>query len=103
MAMDDIDNDTMIVSLKAVYENIDRFKALLESESLSDRENVIGLIISYVERVKYVIEEAREGLRPNAPALDWYFLVCKVLNCRFLSVNVDLLFFTFPVPDMANG
>lgn len=50
--MPEIDNDTLMVSLQAVYESVKRFEALLESETLSDPENITELLLSYDEALK---------------------------------------------------
>jgi hypothetical protein len=50
--MPSIDNDTLLVSLQAVYQNTKRYESLLESETLSDPENIEELLASYDEALK---------------------------------------------------
>ena len=50
--MPEIDNDTLMVSLQAVYESVKRFESLLESETLTDPENITELLLSYDEALK---------------------------------------------------
>lgn len=50
--MAEIDNNTLLVSLQSVYESVKRYEALLESETLSDPENVTELLMTYDEALK---------------------------------------------------
>ena len=50
--MPSIDRDTLLVSVQSVYESINRFEALLKSETLSDPENITELLVSYDEAFK---------------------------------------------------
>lgn len=50
--MPSIDNDTLLISLQAVYQNVKRYESLLDSETLSDTENIEELLISYDEALK---------------------------------------------------
>ncbi|MDG9669433.1 hypothetical protein ONV78_16965 [Hahella sp. CR1] len=64
--MADIDNDTLMVSLQAVFESINRFEALLESETLSDPENITELLMSYDEAFKVLSTVYKEQLAKGA-------------------------------------
>lgn len=60
--MPEIDNDTLMVSLQAVYESITRFEALHGSETLKDPENITELLMSYDEAFKVLKSVYRERL-----------------------------------------
>lgn len=64
--MPDIDNDTLMVSLQAVFESINRFEGLLESETLKDPENITELLMSYDEAFKVLKSVYREQLSKGA-------------------------------------
>ena len=70
--MPSIDRDTLLVSVQSVYESINRFEALLKSETLSDPENITELLVSYDEAFKVLksvyLEELEKGA--NLPPLD---------------------------------
>lgn len=44
-----IDNATLLVALRSVHESINRYLALMESETLTDRENIQELFQKYNE------------------------------------------------------
>lgn len=50
--MPNIDNDTLLISIQAVYQNIKRYESLLDSETLKDPENIEELLLSYDEALK---------------------------------------------------
>lgn len=50
--MPNIDNETLLVSLQSVYESVNRYDALLKSETLTDPENITELFMSYDEALK---------------------------------------------------
>jgi hypothetical protein len=50
--MPNIDNVTLLAPLQSVYESINRFERLLESETLSDPENITELLMSYDEALE---------------------------------------------------
>ncbi|MCO7226584.1 hypothetical protein [Pleionea sp. CnH1-48] len=60
-----IDRDTLLVAVQSVYESINRFEALLKSETLSDPENITELLVSYDEAFKVLkgiyLEELERG------------------------------------------
>ncbi len=64
--MAEIDNDTLMVSLQAVFESIDRFEGLLGSETLKDPENITELLRSYDEAFKVLKSVYREQLGKGA-------------------------------------
>lgn len=64
--MPEIDNDTLMVSLQAVYESINRFDALVDSETLKDPENITELLMSYDEAFKVLKSVYREQLGKGA-------------------------------------
>ena len=64
--MAEIDDDTLLVSLQAVYESINRFEALLDSETLKDPENITELLMSYDEAFKVPKSVYRERLGKGA-------------------------------------
>ena len=64
--MPQIDDDTLLVSLQAVYESINRFEALLDSETLKDPENITELLMSYDEAFKVLKSVYREQLGKGA-------------------------------------
>ena len=70
--MPEIDNDTLMVSLQAVFESISRFEALLESETLKDPENITELLMSYDEAFKVLKSVYREqlGKGVNLPPIE---------------------------------
>ena len=63
--MPNIDNDTLLVSLQSVYESVNRYEALLKSETLRDPENITELLLSYDEALKVLksayLEEVENG------------------------------------------
>ena len=61
-----IDNDTLLVALQAVYESINRFEGLLESETLQDPETITELLTSYDEAFKVLKSVYREQLAKGA-------------------------------------
>lgn len=65
-AMAEIDNDTLLVSLQAVYESINRLEALLVSETLKDPETMTELLMSYDEAFKVLKSVYREQLAAGA-------------------------------------
>jgi hypothetical protein len=64
--MTQIDNATLLVALQAVYESIVRFEGLLKSETLSDRENITELLISYDEALEVLRSAYAEQLGKGA-------------------------------------
>ena len=64
--MPQIDNDTLLVCLQAVYESINRFEALLDSETLKDPETISDLLMSYDEAFKVLKSVYREQLAKGA-------------------------------------
>ncbi|WP_444914878.1 hypothetical protein [Microbulbifer sp. TRSA007] len=55
-----IDNETLLASLQAVFKTVNHYKALLDSETLRDPENVSELLFFYneaLEALKGVYEE----------------------------------------------
>ena len=64
--MAEIDNDTLMVSLQAVFESINRFEGLLESETLTDPENITELLMSYDNAFKVLKSVYREQLGKGA-------------------------------------
>lgn len=64
--MPEIDNDTLLVSLQAVYESITRFEALLESETLKDPEAITELLMSYDDAFEVLKSVYREQLGKDA-------------------------------------
>lgn len=50
--MPSIDNDTLLISIQAVYQNIERYESLLDSKTLKDPENIEELLVSYDESLK---------------------------------------------------
>lgn len=64
--MPEIDNDTLMVSLQAVYESVNRFEGLLDSETLKDPENITELLMSYDEAFKVLKSVYREQLGNGA-------------------------------------
>ncbi len=64
--MPNIDNDTLLVSLQAVYQNIKRYESLLDSETLSDHENIEELLVSYDEALKVLKSLYSEQLSAGA-------------------------------------
>lgn len=70
--MPNIDNDTLLVSLQSVYECIKRYEGILESETLSDRENIEELLLVYDEALKVLKSTYKEQLEKGAdlPSLE---------------------------------
>ena len=70
--MPNIDNDTLLVSLQSVYESVKRYEALLDSETLSDPENITELLMTYDEALKTLKSVYQEQLDTgeNLPPLD---------------------------------
>ncbi len=70
--MPNIDRETLLVSVQSVYESINRFEALLKSETLRDPENITELLLSYDEAFKVLksvyLEELKSGA--NLPPLE---------------------------------
>jgi hypothetical protein len=64
--MPKIDNETLLVSLQAVYEAITRFEGLLKSETLKDPENITELLMSYDEALRVLKSVYREELSKGA-------------------------------------
>ncbi len=64
--MPSIDNDTLLISLQAVYQNIKRYESLIDSETLSDTENIEELLISYDEALKSLKSVYSEQLSSGA-------------------------------------
>ena len=64
--MAEIDDDTLLVSLQAVYESINRFEGLLDSETLKDPENITELLMSYDEAFRVLKSVYRERLGKGA-------------------------------------
>lgn len=64
--MPNIDPDTLMISLQSVYESINRFEALLQSETLQDPENIEELLISYDEALKVLKSAYQEELEKGA-------------------------------------
>lgn len=50
--MVEIDARTLVVSLQAVYECVNRYTALLESETLRDPENIEEMLYDYRRALK---------------------------------------------------
>lgn len=50
--MAEIDNATLIVALQAVFESANRYEAILDSETLSDPENVTEILMNYDEALR---------------------------------------------------
>lgn len=73
--MADIDNDTLMVSLQAVFESINRFEALLESETIKDPENITELLISYDEAFKVLSSVYKNELKNDADLPDYEAIV----------------------------
>lgn len=70
--MPNIDTDTLMISLQAVYESVKRYEALLESETLRDPENITELLLSYDEALKVLKSVYREEINKgeNLPPLE---------------------------------
>ena len=70
--MPEIDDDTLLVCLQAVHESINRLEALLDSETLKDRENITELLMSYDEAFKVLESVYREqlGKGTNLPPIE---------------------------------
>lgn len=70
--MPNIDNDTLLIALQSVYESVNRYEALLESETLSDPENVTELLMAYDEALKVLKSVYTEELNggANLPPLE---------------------------------
>lgn len=70
--MSNIDDNTLLISLQAVYQNIKRYEALLDSETLSDPENIEELLISYDEALKTLKSLYQDALKrgANLPPLE---------------------------------
>lgn len=70
--MPNIDRDTLLISVQAVYQNIKRYEALLQSETLSDHENIEELLISYDEALKVLksLYKSELALGANLPPLE---------------------------------
>lgn len=70
--MPNIDNDTLLVSLQSVYESVNRYEALLKSETLRDPENITELLISYDEALKVLksVYQEQVAAGANLPALN---------------------------------
>lgn len=70
--MASIDADTLLISLQSVYESINRYEALLESETLQDPENIQELLMSYDEALGVLksayIEES--STNPQLPKIE---------------------------------
>lgn len=70
--MPNIDNDTLLVALQSVHESVNRYEALLKSETLSDPENITELLITYDEALRVLksvyIEQLNGGA--NLPPLN---------------------------------
>lgn len=70
--MPNIDNDTLLISLQSVYQNIKRYESLLDSETLSDPENIEELLCSYDEALSVLkslyIEQLNSGA--NLPPIE---------------------------------
>jgi hypothetical protein len=64
--MADIDNDTLLVALQAVYESIKRYEELLTSETLRDPENITELLITYDEALKVLKSVYQEQINAGA-------------------------------------
>ncbi len=64
--MPSINNDTLLISVQAVYQNIKRFEALLDSETLQDAENIEELLSSYDEALKTLKGLYKEQLKSGA-------------------------------------
>jgi hypothetical protein len=73
--MADIDNDTLLVALQAVYESIKRYEQLLTSETLRDPENITELLITYDEALKVLkgIYQEQINAGANLPPLATLF------------------------------
>ncbi|EKE68489.1 hypothetical protein B3C1_16797 [Gallaecimonas xiamenensis 3-C-1] len=59
--MADIDNGTLLVALQSVYESINRYEALLESDTLTDPESVEDILMMYDEAFKVLKSVYREA------------------------------------------
>ncbi len=70
--MVNIDKNTLLISLQAVFENINRYEALLESETLQDPENITELLLDYDEAFKTLCSVYRDELKngSNLPPLE---------------------------------
>jgi len=71
--MPNIDNETLLVALQAVYESVNRFEALLtSSETLSDPENITELLIEYDEALRVLkgVYQAELQNGANLPPLE---------------------------------
>ncbi|MED5523176.1 MAG: hypothetical protein VX447_00270 [Pseudomonadota bacterium] len=66
--MANIDNSTLLVSLQSVYESINRYEALLESDTLKDPENVEEILMMYDEAFK-VLKSAYLEAQSTDPRL----------------------------------
>ena len=64
--MPKIDNDTLLISLQAVYQNIKRYESLLNSETLKDPENIEELLVSYDEALNVLKSLYNEQLNTGA-------------------------------------
>jgi len=70
--MADLDKDTLMVALQAVFESLNKFEQLLKSETLSDPENISELLFTYDEAYKVLcsvyLEEISKGT--DLPSLE---------------------------------
>lgn len=70
--MPDIDNNTLLIALQAVYESINRYDALLESETLSDPENIAELLVTYDEALSVLKDRYMKAYSsdPSLPPIE---------------------------------
>lgn len=64
--MPENEDGTLLVSLQAVYESINRFEALLDSETRKDPEDITELLGSHDEAFKVLKSVYRERLGKGA-------------------------------------
>jgi len=66
--MAEIDNETLLVCLQSVFESVNRYEALLNSETLKDPENITEILMTYHEALG-VLKGVYRRERENGAAL----------------------------------
>lgn len=64
--MPNIDNDTLLISVQAVYQSIKRYESLLDSGTLKDSENIEELLTSYDEALNVLKSLYSEQINSGA-------------------------------------
>lgn len=70
--MPKIDNDTLLASLQCVFECVNRYETLLESDTLKDPENISELLLSYREALRVLtgVYKAQLECGENLPPIE---------------------------------